>query len=382
MAETWTADFLDGIQPFSRPAMISIDGTSCTFQIDGMAAPLTVSPLDILRYGRVNDEFHVEIGSSTRRAHSVKLIVRDEGFEAAFLRFLSLTDTRPLAGLGRTIRRVPFFGWLAVLVLAFPAVYLLLTGLALAALAFVPVDFEVEIGDSIFESLEEEFPPCDDAELQVELQAMVDELKDPASPYELRVSIVRSEDANAFALPGGRIVVLSGLLAKSASADEIAGVLAHEVAHVERRHSMRHLARSVGILFFMSAAVGGGAEGLELLEAAGELSGLLLNLHYSREAESEADALAVAKLHAHQRTVEGLAGFFARMEKEAGIAKLENALHWLSTHPVTADRIEMLRRARQEENFKPRPWHLEGIDWKRVERTCAEEPEEERPGNK
>src|SRR5690606_30814505 len=78
----------------------------------------------------------------------------------------------------------------------------------------------------------------------------------PEHPFTFEFAVVRDETANAFAAPGGYVVVHTGLLERAASGEEVAGVLAHELAHVLERHSMRQLTRRAGLVALLSATVG------------------------------------------------------------------------------------------------------------------------------
>jgi Zn-dependent protease with chaperone function len=173
------------------------------------------------------------------------------------------------------------------------------------------------------------------------LRAAVDEIVARLAPHadaqghELRVTVTRSDEVNAFALPGGRITVFTGLLRDAESGEQVAGVLAHEIAHVTRRHGMRNLAHRAGISLALQLLVGGDAEGWTAL--AGDAAALATQSMYSREQESEADADAVRTMARAGLDPAGIAGFFRVMQRS------EPADHavasWLSTHPDHAARI-------------------------------------------
>jgi len=179
--------------------------------------------------------------------------------------------------------------------------------------------------------------------------------------YTFDVRVVRSEMVNAAALPGGGIVVYSGLLAEAASAEEVAGVLAHEIQHVLHRDSLR---QAIGHL--------GGAAVIALLLGGGDLAGLaaeaskLDRLAYGREQEAAADRDGLKLLAAAGLPPEAMPAFFARLEqREAG-----GLPEFLSTHPETARRITELRRlAAATPVADPRP--LE-IDWEAVRASLAQ----------
>jgi len=173
--------------------------------------------------------------------------------------------------------------------------------------------------------------------------------------YVFDVQVVRSDVVNAAALPGGRIIVYSGLLAEAGSADEVAGVLAHEICHVLHRDSLRQLIGRLGGVALIGLLLGGGDLG-GLAAQAGELD----HLAYGREQERAADRGGVALLARAGLEPGMLPAFFERLERREGGRLPE----FLSTHPDTALRITELKRlAAATPLTDPRPLD---IDWAAV----------------
>ena len=148
--------------------------------------------------------------------------------------------------------------------------------------------------------------------------------------------------ANAFALPSGLVVITDELVALAGDDDELAGVLAHEVAHVEYRHGLRQALQ--GSLLTLGAALLTG----DLANAGSFVAHLpvvLAGLHYSRAFEREADARAVALLRAEGRDPRALARALDRLETRDGAAGREAPPAWLSDHPDTRERIALIEAA-------------------------------------
>jgi len=147
---------------------------------------------------------------------------------------------------------------------------------------------------------------------------------------------VRGPGINAFALPGGTIVLLDGLVERTDSA-QIIGVLGHELGHVFHKHGMRNVLQAAGI---------GALAGLVWGDFAGVATNVPLALgvlQYSRDFEREADDFAIAFLHANGLSVQPLIAFFgmvAELERKLGFS----IPGFLSTHPSTPDRIERLKQ--------------------------------------
>ena len=158
------------------------------------------------------------------------------------------------------------------------------------------------------------------------------------SKYQYEWYVKSDDSVNAFAVPGGRVIVHSGLIAQAESAEELAGVLAHEVQHVELRHSLRQMIHTAGWAAVLTVALG------DVSAMTGIFVHQLGNLQYSRTLESEAD---LAGLHAMARAGIPLAGmrdFFSRMqakEKKTG-GSIDIAL--LSSHPATGERLSDIER--------------------------------------
>jgi len=164
----------------------------------------------------------------------------------------------------------------------------------------------------------------------------------------LKVSVLRSKEINAFALPGGFLFINSGLIEKAGKESELAGVIAHEIAHVAARHGHRLMGKAnIANIVFQAAQVAaliltGGASSMltyYLLQYGFYGLGLVLNLSLlgvSRDFELEADILGTQYLwHANYDT-KGFIDFFERMAKEEGYV---TGLSWFRTHPPFADRM-------------------------------------------
>ncbi len=166
-----------------------------------------------------------------------------------------------------------------------------------------------------------------------------------SSKYHYQWFVAEDPVVNAFAIPGGFVVVNSGLIAAADSAEEVAGVLAHEVQHVERRHSLKALVQAMGLQTLIQLVLG---------DVAGEMGAGIVaqlgTLKFGRDHESEADRLGLAALQRAGIDGHGMLRFFEKLARQDG-----STLTFLSTHPATADRLEALQRA------------LEAADTHRVE---------------
>lgn len=164
-----------------------------------------------------------------------------------------------------------------------------------------------------------------------------------ATPYTYRFHLANDSSVNAFAMPAGYVVVHRGLIEKAATADEVAGVLAHEIEHVEQRHSLRGMVQALGfhaVWLVLTGDIGGGVAGEGVRQLAG--------LHFSREQESAADAGAYQRLVAAKIDPRGLASFFTALANDqAALPEL------LSSHPASAERAARLKGLLQDAPIFP-----------------------------
>lgn len=189
------------------------------------------------------------------------------------------------------------------------------------------------------------------------------------SPYDYRWFVLVDKDVNAFAAPGGVVVVHSGLIQAAESADEVAGVLAHEVQHVELRHSLQNMIHAIGWAALLTVVLG------DVSAIAGVLIHQAGTMRFSRELESEADMRGLDALHKAGLPPQGMVTFFRRLHREeAGSVPL------LSSHPATAERIQRLESAIASRA----PTRLAPIvvDWPALQRGLEQEsPRPRDPGN-
>ncbi|HUQ35421.1 MAG TPA: M48 family metallopeptidase [Aestuariivirga sp.] len=182
----------------------------------------------------------------------------------------------------------------------------------------------------------------------------------------LRVRVYDIPIMNAFALPGGHVVLTRGLLREASDPGEVAGVLAHEIGHVSHHHPEAQMIRIAGMQVLISVATGtsGGND-------AGSLAGLAAILKSSRDAEREADAYAVAMLTAARLDPMALKHFLEKILEEEGRFSgriLSNLGTVFSTHPVTTERIAQIEPLPDGVALRP---PLSDAQWKDLKAICG-----------
>ncbi len=209
--------------------------------------------------------------------------------------------------------------------------YAAVPGLSRALARRVPLEYERELGASVAPLLAREY--CH-SEAAASALAELKQRLDPRGEIAANLHILRASMANAFALPGGDVVLTSGLLEEAHSADEVAGVLAHELAHVQERHVMSHFIRASLLTAAWSVALGDYA-GLMVLDPSTAFE--IANLRHSRADEAEADQGAARLLDEAGVSRQGLIDFFERIK-----ADTDALPEWLSNHPTSAGRAAEL----------------------------------------
>jgi Zn-dependent protease with chaperone function len=212
--------------------------------------------------------------------------------------------------------------------------------LAESAANRVPVSWEESLGKSTLDQMVPAPTRIHSPTLDAAIAAIVAKLAGtvPQCPYHFQVTLCNQPIVNAFALPGGNIVVFRGLLEQTRSPEELAGVLAHEMQHVLKRHTTRRLIQqtSTGLLISVLSgdATGSVATGLQS-------AGTLMLMKYSRDEEAEADREGMKMILAAGIEPRGMIGFFQYLKAHD---KMPQFLTFVSDHPATADRIEKLQQ--------------------------------------
>lgn len=160
--------------------------------------------------------------------------------------------------------------------------------------------------------------------------------------FQWRIRIIHDDSTlNAFCTPGGYIYVYTGILKFLDSEDQFAGVLAHEIAHADKRHSTRQMTQMFGVQMMLQIVAGN----RELVK---QVSGALIGLKFSRNHETEADLYSVKYLCPTSYNAAGGAGFFEKIQAMGGARTPE----FLSTHPDPGNRIQNFQLNKEANDCK------------------------------
>ncbi len=292
----------------------------------------------------------------TRRDTGASLLTEDGSLVAPIRRW-----RRERARTGRHTRPawLPVAGWIAAAALSVVLFFWFgLPYIATGVAQTVPVAWEVRFGARVTDQVAEMLSPgkvreCGTGPGLRALDRMVADLSAATPPrLQLKVRVIDVPVVNAFALPGGEVVVLRGLLDFMEHPNELAAVLGHEFAHSDLRHPVANA---------IKRGVGAVAVGLLLGDVTGIsttviIAQALIGASYTREAETEADSRMYETMRRAGYATGPAAEFFARLEKKEGDSG--GALSLFQTHPASADRAQRLREAvpRGADALTPAEW--------------------------
>ena len=220
------------------------------------------------------------------------------------------------------------------------------TPAALAQFSLVSVQQEIEIGRETNAQVRKEVPETRDAQTLAYLRGIGERLaRQAAGPkYPYSFAMANYRQINAFALPGGPVWIHRGVLHAATNESQVAGVLAHEVAHIAQRHAASQLTKGMMAnlgLGLLGAVLGGGAGGGAAQSAAAFLTNGIF-MKFSRDDEREADQVGLQLMRRAGWDGRGMVELFEMLQREArrnpGSVEV-----FFSSHPSPQDRIERLR---------------------------------------
>jgi predicted Zn-dependent protease len=361
----WPAHYLDGRTPVRRPAQVTIGhtGLEVTLGDDGSSFRWSLAEVRQTQGAYAGEQVRLE-----RRGEGSEVLLFDDVAFLSALRAVAPHAARAFHDPARRRFR-PGLAVLAAVAAVGVGVVLYVWGIpALAGVVAdrVPVAWEIGLGEAALAQLAPSAKRCTEPTHQRRLDDIVAGLLRPLpdARYPFRVIVVDHPMVNAFAAPGGFLVVFRGLLERTATPEELAGVLAHEIQHVLHRHATRAILRqaSTGILV---AALVGDVSGVMAFGV--QSARLLGDLRHSRDAEHEADRDGMHMLQAARVDPRGMLAFFEAMKTLEGAAP--SAVRYVSTHPTAGDRLQAL--ASLAARASPPPVKLlPDYDWTDIRRIC------------
>lgn len=232
----------------------------------------------------------------------------------------------------------------------------------------MPPKWEVSFGNMAYKLMTDKKSELEDPlleemlkEVTAPLLAVVDQ-----GSYQYNFHLINSPTVNAFSLPGGTIVIYTGLLQQVNSPEELAGILAHEISHVQLRHSITALGNKIGVSLFLVLLPGIFGDFNEELQ---ELVPYLFELPFTRNQEEEADVNGLKLLIRANISPEGMLNFFQNLSKEENY---ESLVSLISTHPSSNDRLEKLKKLISESKPSEEKKLIFPVNWQDVQKKVGE----------
>jgi Zn-dependent protease with chaperone function len=202
---------------------------------------------------------------------------------------------------------------------------------------------------------------CDNAAGQAAFVKLVTTLREAAGlDPSIQTAVLATPVPNAFALPGGRVYLFNGLLAKAENPDEIAGVLAHELGHLRHRDGTRNLIYNGGTSFLIGLLFGDVTGSGAVIFA----SRSLVTASYSREAEQNADNFSIDVMHKLGRPTKAMGVLLFRVTGKQG----DSRLSILASHPMTEDRLKRMSEVDRPASGPPL---LTAAEWNSLKAICT-----------
>ncbi len=334
---TFNGKYFDGKSSAGYPALVTLGnfGIQITFRGSDTShslewEPDKIHPNDFAE----NDRIYLKYGDFPYQyleidEHGFGKLLKETYPNAKFhkthLNFIFSTGFKGLA-----ILTVICIGLLAL------AYFVVLPAAAEGIAGTIPVEWEQELGNAAYYKLVSEESVSEDNTAR-----MNDFFKELnyKTKYDVEIVVVKEEVVNAFALPGGKIIVYEGILRAMDKYEELAALLSHEFSHVELKHSTKNMCRSLSSYFLISILFGD-ASGLTAVVV--QNADQLKQLGYSRSLEEEADKSGLKLMKEAKVNPEGMKGLFEALKKEEGEV-ISDIPQFLSTHPLTDARINYVK---------------------------------------
>jgi predicted Zn-dependent protease len=355
LAKSWPARYLDGKTTRPHPSRIRL-------LKKGLAIKPGRRKALLWPYAEIRQEQGHYEGEPVRLERGLELLsVQDEGFLPFLQKELPQAQASRFHDPSKRRDRTLFtlYAAVATILLALAFHYWMVPGLASFLAKKLPLSVEKNLSASTLEIL----APESKRRMVPALQSVIKEItgrltKGEDSPYEFDVVIVKNKMINAFSLPGGTIIVMSGLLEKTKSPEELAGVLSHEIQHTLHKDALRQILQSSQTGLLMSV-VSGDASGLVF---GAQAAAVASDLHFSRADESRADEDGMRAILRSGIDPQGMIKMYEMLKESE---KLPAFIEYISDHPGIDARLSKLKELAEDSEVEPVPIKLpQGRTWR------------------
>jgi len=323
--------YFDGISSRAQDIGIQLDETNAGLRFGILSEQPDFWAIDDILFEHIGNSLEIR-----NKHHSLALIkVNDDIFATAFIAFLKakgrLTWYHHLLQLG-------IKAYLSIAVLIFGIIvagYLLLIPMvAEKAVVLIPQHYDISMGHTFYKQYVNDNKVDSTKTAALNLFARQLQLN---NTIKLHFTVINSPTVNAFSLPDGNIIVFTGLIDLMNDYDELAGLIGHEVSHVNNRHSMKMLCRNLSGYLFISAVL---SDVNGIMAIIGDNVHNLQSLSYSRQFERQADEQGTQLMILNGINPNGMIDLFARLKSSETVVMPG----FISSHPITTDRIVDINR--------------------------------------
>ena len=254
-----------------------------------------------------------------------------------------------------------------ILILSFVAVWFALSQVDFVKLFNIEqttANTEEKLGDLLWEAIQKTETIIHDKEIIKPIDSLVSHLakKNGIDRESIKLHIVQKDEINAFAMPGNHLVLYTGLIADCENESELAGVLGHEIAHIEKNHVMKKLVKEVGLSVLISMATGGRNS-----QTIHETVKLLSSSAYDRRLETEADMTSVDYLIKANLDANEFANFMFKMGMNNDAP---DAFYYISTHPDSEERAKAIIENIKDKKYVKKPF-LTAKQWESLKENAS-----------
>lgn len=226
----------------------------------------------------------------------------------------------------------------------------------------VSVEQEEQLGELVEDMMWKKFPQVENDSVTAAINEITDRLLASIDTrYHYQFKVLKSDEINAFTIPGGKIYIFSGLIEAAESPEEVAAVIAHEIGHAEKRHVVHKIVKDLSLATVVGVLTGGDPGVItQILEQ-------ILGTTFDRQAEEEADEFGLSLLEKSSIDPQNLATFFERLN-DKDLTYNKN-LEIIMTHPHNDNRIEKVKSYKTKSTFSAKPFEM---NWQRIQVLAGE----------
>lgn len=329
MEQIQTVDFFDGMQAGAKHALMyfNAEGISIQLGVDwNKEATVLFFPYKQCSIQQTGNKFFVFLNKNATNYFSFYV---DAPFASSLTQHLSQKNN----SIAASLLKVNAFYLLLLVVILFTGVYWsVATIVPWAGLKLIKPVTETELGEKMYQSMMQ--GESVDQRRTALLQQFAKELK-LSKTYPIKLTVLKNKEVNAYAIPGGNIVVYTGIIKAMKSADELAALLGHEAAHINERHSLKSVLRSAATGLIVSVVLNdiSGIFSVVIENAEG-----LRTMHFSRGIEANADEKGMQLLVNNQIHPLAMKRLMQRLKENT--PEIPDAFSFMLSHPATDERIK------------------------------------------